>query len=197
MLLIAASLLDLLPLVFALLFVRDAVAKFYAPAESAPLQGILEEEQYVEASGLNQMIFGVFMLFGVGLGAWTYSAVGILGAVMIDGVGFLISALLVRMCRIEREVRSPNGPARWKDLRLGGILEDFRLGLQYVLRHRLLLSLVSGFILFGFLNGGFAVLPMFTMKYKLAPGSYEKFASLFAVFLGVGFLIGAPWPPGS
>jgi hypothetical protein len=40
---------------------------------------------------------------------------------------------------------------------------------RYIRNFPLLLSLVGGFLLFGLLNGGFAVLPMYTMKYKLAP----------------------------
>jgi predicted MFS family arabinose efflux permease len=189
--LFGALFLDLLPLVFAILFLRSAVAKFYAPAETGILQGILEKEQYVVASGLNQMIFGVFMLFGVGLGAVAYSTVGIKGAVLIDACGFVLSALLIRSCRIRKEVRLPNGQSHWKDIRAGSVFRDFREGFVYVLHNRLLLALIGGFCLFGFLNGAFAVLPMFTMKYKLAPDSYQKFASLFAIFLGIGFLLGS------
>ncbi|AJY74649.1 hypothetical protein [Paenibacillus beijingensis] len=111
-------------LVFLILFLRSAVAKFFAPAESALIQGVLSKEQYVQASGINQMLFGVFTLFGTSLGALTYTAVGITGAVGIDGCGF-------------------------------------------------------------------AVLPLFTMKYKLAEGHYETYVSLFTLFLGIGFLLGS------
>ncbi|WP_274654418.1 MFS transporter [Paenibacillus humicola] len=180
-----------IPLVFAVLFLRSAVSKFYGPAESAMLQGIMPEEQYAQASGLNQMVMGVFMLFGVGLGAAAYQTVGVYGAVAADGCGLILSALLVRACRIDRSVRLPAGESSWRELGLKAVWSDFRDGLKYVLGNRLLLALVSGFLLFGLLNGAFAVLPVFTMKYKLEPDAYERFASLFAVFLGVGFLIGS------
>ncbi|MBC8081075.1 MAG: MFS transporter [Gorillibacterium sp.] len=180
-----------LPVVFFILFLRSAVSKFFQPAESSMLQGILSKEQYTQASGLNQMIFGVFMLFGVGLGAISYQYIGIQGAVMVDGFSFIISALLIHFCRISESVRLPNGKADWKNMKLSVLTRDFKAGLSYILQHHLLLMLISGFFIFGLINGAFAVLPLFTMKYKLAPDTYERFTTLFAIFLGIGFLIGS------
>ncbi|MFD0714862.1 MFS transporter [Paenibacillus sp. GCM10027626] len=189
--LLASVYAGILPLVFTILFLRSGVAKFYAPAETALLQGIMPEELYERAAGLNQMIFGVFMLFGVGMGALAYTTIGIYGAIMLDGVGFIVSALLVRACKIDKAVRQPAGEASWRSLNLRSVLKDFWTGVIYVLQNRLLLTLIIGFLLFGLLNGAFAVLPMFTMKYKLVPDAYERFMSLFAIFLGVGFMIGS------
>lgn len=182
---------NILPLVFFILFVRSAVSKFFQPAETSMLQGILSPEQYTQASGLNQMIFGVFMLFGVGLGAIAYHLVGIKGAMIIDGISFVVSALLIRYCKISEEIRLPNGRTSWKDMKFSVITQDFKAGLAYILQHRLLLMIISGFFIFGLINGAFAVLPLFTMKYKLAPDTYERFTSLFAIFLGIGFLAGS------
>ncbi|WP_123043133.1 MFS transporter [Cohnella candidum] len=179
-----------LPLAFAVLFLRSAVSKFYAPAESALLQGILAPEQYVAASGLNQTVMGVFMMFGVSLGALSYHVFGILGAVVIDGIGLLAVGFLIRSCKVPAEVALPNGKTTWRSIRLREITADFSEGIRYIRRFPLLLSLIGGFLLFGLLNGGFAVLPMYTMKYKLAPDQYTFYSSLFAVFLGIGFLLG-------
>jgi MFS family permease len=190
-LLMVALYTQVLPLVFTILFFRSAVSKFFQPAETALLQGILTEEQYGQASGLNQMIFGIFMLFGVSLGAITYTLIGIEGAVMIAAISFIVSALFIRMCQISEEVRLPNGRTHWKNINLPLIMRDFKEGMMYIIRYPLLLAIMSGFFIFGFINGGFAVLPVFTMKYKLAPDDYEKFASLFAIFLGIGFLAGS------
>lgn len=189
--LIAALEAGWLPLAFAVLFLRSAVSKFYAPAESALLQGILKPDQYEQASGLNQTLMGAFMLFSVGLGAAAYHAIGIVGAFCLDGAGLAISALLLRSCRIPPEVALPNGPASWRSLRLREIRGDFAEGLGYIRRQPLLAALIGGFVLFGLLNGGFAVLPLYTMKYKLAPDHYTFFSSMFAVFFGIGILLGS------
>ncbi|ANE46584.1 MFS transporter [Paenibacillus swuensis] len=183
--------LDWVPVMFAILFTRSAVTKFYWPAESSMLQGVLDKEQYIRSSGLNQMIMGVFMLFGMSLGAIAYNFLGIQGAIMLDACGFLVSALLIRSCRIALEVRQPNGYSRVRDLKLGHVLHDFRDGIGYILNHKLLLTIIAGYAIFGLIDGAFIMLPMFTMKYKLAPDAYEWFLSMFAVSLGLGILLGS------
>ena len=59
------------------------------------LQGSIGQDQYVQASGLNQIIMGMFMLFGMSLGAVAFHFIGIEGAIIVDGVSFLISGLLL------------------------------------------------------------------------------------------------------
>ncbi|MDO7907694.1 MFS transporter [Paenibacillus sp. JX-17] len=180
-----------LPAAFLVLFLRSAVSKFFAPAEMAILQGIISKEQYDQAAGLNQMVFGVFMLFGMALGAVAYHTVGIQGAIIVDGVSYLVSGIMIRLCKVEPQVNLPNGPSSWKDLNMKLVLRDFAKGYGYIRSNHLLFTLIIGFFLFGFINGGFAVLPMFTMKYKLAPEHFEQFSSYFSISLGLGFLFGS------
>lgn len=176
---------------FLVLFLRSAIAKFFGPAEAAMIQGILTPDQYTQAAGLNQLLFGMFNIFGVSLGAAAYLTLGIEGAIMLDGASFFVSALLIRFCKIPKEVSLPNGPSRIKELTWNMFFGDFKEGLRYVFQYKLLLTLLFGFFIFGFINGGFAVLPMFTMKYNLAPEHFEQFSSLFAIFLGIGIIIGS------
>jgi DHA3 family macrolide efflux protein-like MFS transporter len=178
-------------LVFVILFVRSTVSKFFAPAEMSILQGVLDKEQYMQASGLNQTVMGLFMLFGMGLGAISYHYIGILGTVVIDGISFIVSGLLISSLNISKETRLPNGKTHLKDINLSMVLGDFKEGLKYIMNFKLLKSIVSGFLVFGLINGGFAVLPLFTMKYKLAPEHYQQYASLFSIFLGIGFVVGS------
>ncbi|OXM13485.1 MFS transporter [Paenibacillus herberti] len=180
-----------IPIVFLLLFLRSAVTKFYFPAENAMIQGLLREDQYVQASGLNQTAIGVFTLFGTGLGAVVYYAVGVLGALTIDALGFLITALLVRSVSVPVEVRLPNGSTSFSALNMKVVWGDFRGGFHYILSSKLLLSLISGFVLFGLIGGSFTMLPMLTMKYELAPTNYAFFVSLYSLFLGAGLIIGS------
>lgn len=180
-----------LPLIFFILFLRSAVTKFFFPAETSLVQGILRKDQYRTAAGLNQILFSMFMVFGVGLGALTYKLVGIYGAVIIDGISFILSAFLIRACQIPKAVRQPNGSPKQKQLRLQSTIRDFKVGLRYILKSRLLTLIIFGFFIFGFFQGCFAILPMFSMKFELAPSEYEWYASLFAIFLGAGLFIGS------
>ncbi|MGG6310785.1 MFS transporter [Paenibacillus macerans] len=183
--------LDLLFLCFLVLFLRSSISKFFGPAEMGLLQGSIDPNQYVQASGLNQMITGIFMLFGLSLGAAAYHFIGIQGAILIDGLSFLLSGALLASGDFPEQTRTPNGKSRIRELRLSLLLKDFGQGLHYIAGNRLLLVLLSGFLFFGIVNGVFAVLPIFAMKYKLSPDQYVVHSSLVTVFLGIGFLLGS------
>ncbi|APH05490.1 MFS transporter [Bacillus weihaiensis] len=189
--LFAALFTQSIPFIFLVLFLRSAVTKFFFPAENSLVQGILSKEQYAQAAGLNQMLFSIFMVFGVGIGAAIYKLVGIHGAVVVDFISFVISALLIRSCHIPTSARLPNGKLNWKDISIKSSFTDFKDGIIYIIRNRLLSTLIFGFFIFGFFNGAFAILPMFTMKYELSPTNYEWYASLFAISLGFGLLAGS------
>ncbi|WP_128894538.1 MFS transporter [Longirhabdus pacifica] len=188
---IVAVMMGSLVLVFLLLFIRSGISKFFMPAQMGMLQGVVAREQYQTAAGLNQIIYSMFMLFGVGLGAFTYRTIGIEGALLIDGISFIISGLCIKACKVPLETRQPNGKNRWRDINFRSSWKDFKLGVAYVLKSRLLGTILLGFLIFGFVNGAFAILPLFTMKFKLAPDNYEWYASLFAIFIGAGMLAGS------
>jgi MFS transporter, DHA3 family, macrolide efflux protein len=180
-----------MPLVFGVLFFRSAISKFFYPAESALVQGILDKDEYATAAGLNQMTQSLFNLFGGALGALAYWHLGIEGAIMIDAISFAASALFIRTCKISEDVRMPNGKEKLKDLKLKSVLKDFNSGMVYILNHKLLLSLILGFFIFGIVNGGLSVMPAFILKYKLAPETYEQMMVYAGIIFGAGILIGS------
>ncbi|SHR40820.1 H+ Antiporter protein [Mycobacteroides abscessus subsp. abscessus] len=180
-----------MPLIFFVLFLRSAVQKFFFPAEHAMVQGILKQDDYTTAAGLNQLVMSLFMLFGNGLGVLAYWTVGIYGAILIDTITFMISALLIRSCQIQESVRMPNGKHRLKDLNMSTVMVDFKDSMKYILQHGLLRTLLIGFIVFGIVNGGFSVMPVFILKYKLAPENYEQFSIIIGMMFGTGALLGS------
>lgn len=182
---------DLLFLCFLVLFLRSSISKFFGPAEMGLMQSSIGKEQYAQAAGLNQVVMGMFMLFGMSLGAAAYHFIGIEGALIIDGVSFLLSGLLLSWGNFPEYARTPNGKSTIRELRISSILKDFKYSIRYIVENRLLLVLISGFLFFGIVNGVFAVLPIFTMKYKLSPEQYIVNSSLITVFLGIGVLLGS------
>lgn len=189
--LIVAIAIGWMPLIFLVLFTRSAISKFFFPAESAIVQGILKKDDYTTAAGLNQLVMSLFMLFGNGLGVFAYWSVGIYGAIVVDALTFLISAFLIKSIVIPEEVRLPNGKHTVKDLNLSLVFKDFKLGISYILSNKLLRTLLVGFVVFGVVNGGFSVIPIFILKYKLAPNSYEELSIWIGVVFGIGVLIGS------
>jgi MFS transporter, DHA3 family, macrolide efflux protein len=180
-----------MPLIFFVLFVRSAISKFFYPAEGAIVQGILKKDDYTTAAGLNQLVMSLFMLFGNGIGIFVYWSVGVYGAITVDILTFITSAILIKSVNIPEEVRLPNGKHTFKDLNLAVVLQDFKLGISYILSHKLLRTLLVGFFVFGVVNGGFSVIPIFMLKYKLAPDAYEQWSIWVGVIFGVGVLLGS------
>ncbi|MCC5802909.1 MFS transporter [Rossellomorea vietnamensis] len=191
LLLFGAIFIGWLPLIFTVLFLRSGVQKFFFPAEQGILQGVLSKDDYSTAAGLNQMVMSLFMLLGNAVAIFVYWTTGIYGAIAVDFVTFVISAILIKKCVIPEEVRLPNGKHSWKDLNIQSVTKDFTEGMKYIFNHKLLLSLIGGFVVFGIVNGGFAVIPIFILKYKLAPDSYEEYSILLGVAFGAGVLIGS------
>jgi MFS transporter, DHA3 family, macrolide efflux protein len=195
LLFLAAVYIGWMPLIYAVLFVRSGVSKFFDPAQSAILQGILKEDEYTLAAGLNQMLVSTFVIFGSGIGAVCYWTLGIYGAIVVDACSFTISGLLIQSCKVDTQVRLPNGHARLRDLNLFSVFRDFRDGMNYILGHRLLLTLMSGFLILGVISGGFSVMAVFIMKYKLAPDNYQSMTALLGIVAGVGMLLGSVLVP--
>lgn len=159
--------------------------ELFTPAQSSLVQGVLTRDDYATAVGLNQMVTSLFMLFGSGIGIYCYWVIGIYGAILIDAISFFISALLIKSCRMSEEIRMPNGKHNIKDLNISIVMKDFVKGIRYILNHNLLLTLISGFIVFGILNGGLSVMQVFILKYKLAPRNYEEVSIILSIVFGI------------
>ncbi|WP_423409580.1 MFS transporter [Heyndrickxia sp. MSNUG] len=191
LLLIASIFIGWMPFVFGVLFLRSAIQKFFFPAEHGMVQGILQKDDYTTAAGLNQLVMSLFMLFGNGLGILAYWSIGIYGAIMVDAISFIVSALLIHATAVPKEARLPNGAHKLSDLNIKLVFKDFQKGFKYVLSSKLLSALIIGFFIFGIVNGGFSVMPIFILKYKLAPDTYEEYSIVIGFVFGIGVLIGS------
>lgn len=191
LILIGAVAIGWMPFIFFILFLRSAVQKFFFPAEHGILQGILKKDDFTTAAGLNQLVGSIFMLFGNALGIFAYWTIGIYGAILVDVITLLFSGFCIRSLHLDEKVRLPNGVHEIKDLNIRMVWRDFKDGLTYILKNKLLLALIYGFIVFGVVNGGFSVAQVFILKYKLAPENYEQMSIYLGIVIGSGVLIGS------
>ncbi|WP_088041641.1 MFS transporter [Bacillus sp. EAC] len=182
---------DWIVISFGVLFIRSGVSKFFQPAQSSLLQGILTEDQYATSAGLNQLVSSLFMLFGGAIGTVVFWKLGVEAAILIDTASFILSGILIQLAKVGKEITNPNGHHSIKDLNVKMVIKDFKEGIVYIVNHSLLRSLLSGFFLFGVINGGFSVMPSFILKYKLAPDSYEELLIYVGVAFGTGVLAGS------
>jgi MFS family permease len=51
---------------------------------------------------------------------------------------------------------------------------------------------MAGLVVLGFVNGFASVLPIFMLKYKLAPQNYEVMGASLSIAFGIGYLVGSP-----
>lgn len=184
-----------IPLIFMALILRSAVGKFFLPSEAALLQGVLEPKDYTLAQGLQQTQMSLFMLFGSALGALCYWTLGIEGTLAVNAMSFAVSGLLMASCRIPEPVRMPSGAMRLRDLRIGRVRDDLRAGIRYILRYRLLLVFMLGFLVLGVAGGGLGVIFVYLLRYRLAPHDYQAMVALNGFTAGVGVMIGSVLAP--
>lgn len=177
---------------FMFLFIglRVMVQSFFAPAQSAVMQGILKPEEYMVASGINQVVISLMGLFGRGIGIGVFWYVGLTGAIIIDIFALTISAVLISSLAISNEVRLPNGNHTFSDLNVSRIIKEFGEGIGYIFTNKPLLNLLTGYFVFGMLSSAYAILPVYMLKYKIAPKTYEMVAIWEGITIGVGLLAG-------
>ncbi|MED3961354.1 MFS transporter [Niallia taxi] len=182
---------DWIIVMFSILFLRSLISKFFQPAQQGIIQGVLTKEEYTGAASLNQLVSSLFLLFGSGLGLFAYWKLGLQGAILIDAVSFIVSGFLIQHCSLKKEICLPNGPHKLKDMSIITVFKSYMEGLKYIVKNQLLLSLVSGFCLFGVINGGLSIMPVFIMKYKIVPENYEYAMIFLGIIFGSGMLIGS------
>ncbi|WNB90871.1 MFS transporter [Bacillus sp. NEB1478] len=176
---------------FGLLFIGTAINKFFNPAMYGLIQGILKDDEYATSSGLTQMVQAVFMLFGNLISVYLYWSFGIYGSILIDALTYIVAAVIITSCSMPEKARIPNGSHRLKELKFQIVMNDYKLGFKYITGYKLLLFIIAGASMFGIVNGGFSVMWVFILKYKLAPDTYEQMLIYLGVVFGVAVMIGS------
>ncbi|MFT8709324.1 MAG: MFS transporter [Sporolactobacillus sp.] len=178
-------------LIFFFLFLITASSKFFQPAQIGLIQGILSHEEYAVAGGFNQMLSSLFLMFGTALGAFIYWMLGITGSITLNGISFLVSASLISHCKFKNQTVLPHGDRHPSPLNWNVLLTQFRQGFLYSARHPVLRYLMLGAFILGIVNGGLAIMPVYLLKYQLAPSTYQQTASVAGIIFGLGILIGS------
>ncbi|MCO7128273.1 MFS transporter [Sporolactobacillus shoreicorticis] len=188
-LLIAAANSKSMVFIFLLLFTITATSKFFTPAQLSTIQGILKKEEYPIAGGLNQMVASIFILFGASLGAFFYWNFGIVGAIIINLCSFLLSSLFIYRCKFQKTAILTSEKA--EHLNITFVFSEFMRGLRYMFQRRLLRAFMVGTAILGLVNGGLSLMPVYLLKFKLAPESYQQYTALSGMVFGIGILSGS------
>ncbi len=136
-----------LPVLLALVFLKTAVATFFAPADQATIRILVPESQLHSANALSQLVQQATKVVGPALGGLIVAVASPRAAFGIDAATFLISAAILsrmrpiddpaaRRAASEDEARGAGDHGYWAEL---------REGLVYIARRRALILCIVGF----------------------------------------------------
>ena len=87
-------------IVYVVAFFESTIAQFFFPAENALLPTLVDEEHLVSANALNSLNNNLGRLIGPAVGGFAAGLFSLAGVVVLDGISFLVAALLIAAMRI-------------------------------------------------------------------------------------------------
>jgi MFS family permease len=166
----------------ALLFLHQAVACFFNPAQHAAIPRLVLRERLLAANALNSQAAQVTKILGPGVAGALVAILGVRGCFFLDAATFGLSAVLLATLPPMRAMRS--SAARFTSFR-----SDFGAGVTVLLRTPRLRAVVVVLAVNLCALGAFvAVLPVFSRdRFGAGPG----LMGLLLSTLGVGAALGA------
>lgn len=174
-------------LLYAVVFVENAVGNFFAPAARAAVPAVVGRGPDLDtANSWGNVANGILRLAGAPLGGVLYLVLGFDGLVLLDAGTYLVSALLilaVGRLPVPPAAREPGGPL------LSELWRQFREGMSFLSGHRVLRAMLLVSSLFMLAN---AMLTVLLVPYVVdgLHGDAGTFGLLLSA-LGVGFLLSA------
>lgn len=179
----------------AMLFGRLLFHKLFTTMEMAIIQGIIQEQQYLQVASLKQLINGTLAITGSFIALYIYREFGMIGIMVIDCLFTVIAAILISRARIPIAVCLPNGDRPQLSFRqsLGTIWLDCKHGFRYVWSAPTFRSFLFAFMLFGLVNAILATLPLYSMRFVLTDDviTYQRYTVTFSFLLGLSFMLGS------
>lgn len=173
----------LLGMVCAIVFLVNTCDQFFRLSMVSLIPSIVEERQRAQALGLGQASAALAMIVGPPIAAPLVLTFGIRWALIINGVSFLVSYLMVRAIRVPRA----SGSAVEQPPSSFG--QEFLAGCRFLRRTRVLVTLMLASMIAMLGGSALNTLDVFFVTHNLhTPGSW--YGLLDAAF-GVGAVLGA------
>ena len=98
-----------LPLFFLLITSLMVLHAVYIPAESAAMPKITREDELLTANAMNSATWSIALSFGSAIGGFIVSLYGVEIAFIIDGITFLLAALMIARLEVPQEKTERKG----------------------------------------------------------------------------------------
>jgi MFS family permease len=172
-----------LGVIYAVVFLLNALSQFFRPASLALTGDIVPEETQARAMGLSQTSMSIAMILGPTLAAPLFVAVGPKWALGINALSFLVSFLFIQT------VSAPPAATSVSDGAHASFWREFGLGLRYFLRSRVLvvLMIAAAIVMLG--GGALNALDYFFVTQNLHAST--NLYGLIAGVMGIGLIAGS------
>lgn len=159
----------------------STVEAFRIPASMATIPKIIEPDYYTYASSLNSTLSTIVQLIGIAAAGFIISAIGIGSAILIDGVTFFGSALILATLRLKEE------NLRKQKLNINEYFETLKEGASYVKNQ----PVIRNFCILGMITNA-VIVPINALQSPLIQdvmGQGTELLSAFslALLIGMGF----------
>jgi MFS family permease len=156
-----------LGIVYAAVFLVNALNQFVDPAALSLVRDIVPAEAQAQATGLTQAMMGLAFLIGPAVGAPLALVIGPMWALLIDAVSFLLIWMVVRFVHAPHSARSVAEGQR------GNVFREIGAALRFVATSRVIVAIVLGVSLVMLGIGAINTLDIFFVTQNLhVPGVY-------------------------
>lgn len=124
-----------------LLFIMNLIlsvnAAFFSPASSSLLRFVVTDDELQPAASILQGSYNFQSILGLILGGILYSAIGIVGIFILNGVGYIISAITEMFIKYNYEDH-----ASTEKMSMKLMIRDIGDGLKYLLKEKAIVALL-------------------------------------------------------
>lgn len=161
---------------------------FFEPARTASVPLIVGRDELRDANGLQQSAFNMVLIVGPLIGAELYVRAGLSATLWANASTFVVSALLLLNVRMREARPEEEGETPARGFRLTTTAADALKGWRYLVRHRLVLHIIS--LLFVSLLCVGLWLPLVPFFIRDFLGGSDRILGLQFSALGVGGVVG-------
>ncbi|WP_203362577.1 MFS transporter [Bacillus sp. REN10] len=167
-------------MVFLAMLISSILSQFSQPSGMKLFKMHLTESLVQAAMSIYQTIFAVFMILGPALGTVIYQNFGIYTSILLTGVAFLLSALMLVFIPADQVIDRSQASTT--------LLQEMKSGIQYVWRKKMLKLLGVCFIAAGLGIGLIQPLNIFLVIERL--GLEKENLQWLLMVNGVGMIVG-------
>ncbi|MFA7560956.1 MAG: MFS transporter [Candidatus Izemoplasmatales bacterium] len=139
-------------LIYLLVILLEITEIFFHSSMSVVIPSVVEKEQYLEANSMRMMLISFGTLMAPIIGAIIYGAFGLLIAIIINAVSFLVSAIS------EMFIQVPKTKSEGNDKSISGFKKDLLEGVKIIKESKSIKTIISIAMIINF-----SIAPLFSV----------------------------------